>query len=133
MSFGESIKTVLSKYATFSGRARRSEYWWWWLFVTVAVIILSIVDGALGLKVSDAEVMGQPATGFLSLIFALAVLVPGIAVTFRRLHDTGRSGWWWLLSLLCGIGAIIVFVMCLQDSKPDNEYGPNPKGQPAPA
>jgi len=128
MSFAESVKTVLSKYATFSGRAQRSEYWWWWLFVAVVAVALSLVDAALGLHVSDAKVNGVQVTGLLTLVFGLAVLVPGIAVTFRRLHDTGRSGWWWLLSLLCGIGAIIVFIMCLMDSGPDNEYGPNPKG-----
>lgn len=130
MSFPEAVRTVLSKYATFSGRARRSEYWWWWLFVTVVTVVLSMVDGAIGLHVSDAKIMGVQVYGLLTLIFGLAVLIPGIAVTFRRLHDTGRSGWWWLLSLLCGVGALIVFIMCLMDSGPDNEYGPNPKGTP---
>lgn len=128
MSFAEAVKTVFSKYATFSGRARRSEYWWWWLFVAVVAIILSLIDNAIGLHISDAKIMGLQVTGLLTLIFGLVTLIPGIAVTFRRLHDTGRSGWWWLLSLLCGIGAIIVFIMCLMDSGPDNEYGPNPKG-----
>ncbi len=128
MSFAEAVKTVFSKYATFSGRARRSEYWWWWLFVVVVAVILSLIDSAIGLRVSDASVMGVEVYGLLTLIFGLATIIPGIAVTFRRLHDTGRSGWWWLLGLLCGIGAIIVFIMCLMDSGPDNEYGPNPKG-----
>lgn len=128
MSFTEAVKTVFSKYATFSGRARRSEYWWWWLFVAVVAVILSLIDNAIGLHISDATIMGLQVSGLLTLIFGLVTLIPGIAVTFRRLHDTGRSGWWWLLSLLCGIGAIIVFIMCLMDSGPDNEYGPNPKG-----
>ena len=128
MSFTEAVKTVFSKYATFSGRARRSEYWWWWLFVAVVAVILSLIDNAIGLHISDAKIMGLQVSGLLTLIFGLVTLIPGIAVTFRRLHDTGRSGWWWLLSLLCGIGAIIVFIMCLMDSGPDNEYGPNPKG-----
>jgi len=127
MSFTEAVKTVFSKYATFSGRARRSEYWWWWLFVAVVAVILSLIDNAIGLHISDATIMGLQVSGLLTLIFGLVTLIPGIAVTFRRLHDTGRSGWWWLLSLLCGIGAIIVFIMCLMDSGPDNEYGPNPK------
>ena len=128
MSFTEAVKTVFSKYATFSGRARRSEYWWWWLFVAVVAVILSLIDNAIGLHISDATIMGLQVSGLLTLIFGLVTLIPGIAVTVRRLHDTGRSGWWWLLSLLCGIGAIIVFIMCLMDSGPDNEYGPNPKG-----
>jgi uncharacterized membrane protein YhaH (DUF805 family) len=128
LSFAEAVKTVFSKYATFSGRARRSEYWWWWLFIAIVVVILSLIDSMIGLYISDAKIVGVPVYGLLTWIFAVATLVPGIAVTFRRLHDTGRSGWWWVLSLLCGIGQIIVFIMCLMDSGPDNEYGPNPKG-----
>lgn len=124
MSFGQSISTVFSKYATFSGRARRSEFWYWQLFVALVSALLSILDSALGLQLRD----GAAGPGWLGLVFALAVVIPTIAVTFRRLHDTGRSGWWWLLSLICGIGAIILLIFCIVDSKPDNEYGPNPKG-----
>ncbi len=133
MSFGESVSTVFSKYATFSGRARRSEYWWWWLFVFLGTLVLALVDNLLGITIADASAYGTSNVGWLTLVFALVTLIPGIAVTFRRLHDTGRSGWWWLLSLLCGIGAIILFIMCLMDSGPDNEYGPNPKAGPATA
>ncbi len=124
MSFGQSISTVFGKYATFSGRARRSEYWYWHLFLFLAILVLYVVDRLIGWEVTSSS----QGVGWLTLLFSLAVAIPTIAVTFRRLHDTGRSGWWWLLSLICGIGAIIVFVFCLMDSRPDNEYGPNPKG-----
>jgi uncharacterized membrane protein YhaH (DUF805 family) len=128
MSFAESIRTVFSKYATFSGRARRSEYWWWWLFILLGSIVFVLVDNVLSITFTDSLGGSTVTAGWTTLIFALVTLIPGIAVTIRRLHDTGRSGVWWVLSLLCGIGAIILFVMCLMDSAPDNEYGPNPKG-----
>ncbi len=128
MSFGQAVSSVFSKYATFSGRARRSEYWYWVLFVILATIVLTLVDRLIGWEIPGATAYGSNNIGWLTLLFALATIIPGIAVTIRRLHDTGRSGWWWLLSLVCGIGGIIVFIFCLMDSTPDNEYGPNPKG-----
>ncbi len=124
MSFGESVSTVFSKYATFSGRARRSEYWWWQLFYFLVLLVATILDNVIGWKVVNTAT----STGWLTVLLALALALPTIAVTFRRLHDTGRSGWWWLLTLVCGIGGIIVFIFCVMDSRPDNEYGPNPKG-----
>ena len=130
MSFTEAVKTVFSKYATFSGRARRSEYWWWWLFVAVVAVILSLIDNAIGLHISDATIMGLQVSGLLTLIFGLVTLIPGIAVTFRRLHDTGRSGWWWLLSLLCGIGAIIVFISPSWTAGRTTSTGPTPRAPP---
>jgi uncharacterized membrane protein YhaH (DUF805 family) len=128
MSFAESIRTVFSKYATFNGRARRSEYWWWWLFVLIGTVVFVLLDNVLSITFTDSFGVSTVTAGWTTLIFALVTLIPGIAVTVRRLHDTGRSGVWWVLSLLCGIGAVILFVMCLMDSGPDNEYGPNPKG-----
>jgi uncharacterized membrane protein YhaH (DUF805 family) len=67
--------------------------------------------------------------GWVAAIVGVALVLPTIAVLFRRLHDTGRSGWWWLLSLICCIGVILLWIFCLSDSKPGtNQYGPNPKG-----
>ena len=110
MDFATSIKTVLSKYAVFDGRARRSEFWWWILAVLILDILTRAVDPALG------------------LLFGLAVLVPNLAVGARRLHDTGKSGWWQLLALTI-IGIIPLIIFWAQDSTPgDNKYGPNPKG-----
>jgi uncharacterized membrane protein YhaH (DUF805 family) len=124
MSFGDAIRTCFAKYATFNGRARRSEYWYWYLFIVLGFIVFSVLDRWIGWEVSTSAA----GAGWLSVIFALAIAIPSLAVTFRRLHDTDRSGWWWLLSLVCGIGALIVFIFCLMDSRPDNQYGPNPKG-----
>ena len=110
VDFVTSIKTVLSKYADFEGRARRSEYWWWYL----AALVLDILTRAL-----------NPAIG---LLVGLAILVPSIAVGARRLHDTGKSGWLLLISLTI-IGIIPLIIFLAQDSTPgDNKYGPNPKG-----
>ncbi len=126
MSFGQAVSSVFSNFATFSGRARRSEYWYWVLFTFIAGAVASIVDAVLHLHVYNANGVS---VGPVAAIVALIVLIPSIAVTIRRLHDTGRSGWWWLLSAICGCGAIILFFFCLSDSQPGaNQYGPNPKG-----
>lgn len=113
---------VLQNYATFSGRAQRTEYWMFTLFNVLIGFVLGFVDGALGTTTE----MG---TGILGGIYSLAVLIPGIAVAVRRLHDTGRSGLWLLIALVPCIGAIILLVYMVQDSDAgSNEYGPNPKG-----
>ena len=121
MSFTESIQTVFQKYAVFEGRARRSEYWWFYLAYTVVNAVLSGLGRAVG--------SGGFATALsvISGIIALACLVPTISVTTRRLHDTGKSGWWQLLYLTC-IGGIVILIFCALDSDPgDNQYGPSPK------
>ncbi|MFA7555181.1 MAG: DUF805 domain-containing protein [Spongiibacteraceae bacterium] len=112
---------VLKKYATFSGRARRKEYWFFALFNIIISIILGVIDGVTG--------SFDPATGVgvLGIIYSLAILIPSIAVAVRRLHDIGRSGWWLLIAFIPLIGAIVLLIFAVQDSKADNEYGPNPK------
>lgn len=118
----QAVQTVFSKYATFSGRARRSEYWWFVAFSVLLLVIAAVIDNAAGLHFKDQAI------GWAYSIVALLLFIPSIAVTIRRLHDTGRSGWWWFLSLLCGIGAIILFVFCLlEGTSGPNEYGPDPK------
>ncbi|NEB94120.1 DUF805 domain-containing protein [Streptomyces bauhiniae] len=110
---------VLKKYAVFSGRARRQEYWMFTLFSLIISIVLTILDNALDIN-------------FLAGIYALAVLVPSLAVGVRRLHDTSRSGWWLLLVLIPFVGAIVLIVFFAIEGKPEaNEYGPNPKHAPA--
>lgn len=107
---------VLKKYAVFQGRARRKEYWMFFLFNLIVGIILGALDWMLG----TGSLLGG--------IYALAVLIPNIAVTVRRLHDTSRSGWWILIVLVPVIGWIVLLVFMVLDSHPgDNEYGPNPK------
>jgi uncharacterized membrane protein YhaH (DUF805 family) len=126
MGFGQAVSSVFSQYATFSGRARRAEYWWWVLFQIIVLTLALIIDNALGLRITNES--SAVTIGWLYLIAALVFIIPSIAVTFRRLHDTDRSGWWWLLALLCGIGAIILFVFCLiEGTRGPNSYGPDPK------
>ena len=113
---------ALKKYAMFGGRSRRREYWYFVLFTAIINGVLSIIDGVIGTLSSSANI------GLLSGIYSLAVLVPSIAVSIRRLHDTDRSGWWVLIALIPIIGAIVLIVFLIQDSTPgSNRYGPNPK------
>jgi uncharacterized membrane protein YhaH (DUF805 family) len=123
MSFGQAIRTVLSKYATFSGRARRSEYWWWYLFVAIVFVVASVLDRAAGLTYGDMTYGG----GWISSIAGLALLLPNLAVGVRRLHDDGRSGWWLLIGLVPVVGIVVLIYFFIQDSEADNQYGPYPK------
>ena len=99
MTFAESVRTCLSKYVDFNGVASRSEFWWFFLFQIVVVVVLSLVSQL----VAD--------------IAALALLLPSLAVGARRLHDTGRSGWWLLIGLIPVIGTIVLIVFWVQESK----------------
>ena len=117
------IDCLTKKYACFSGRARRQEYWLFVLFNFIASTILKFIAGAL------ISMTGLAVLAIIPLLYSLAVLIPGFAVLFRRLHDTGRSGWWWLIGFIPLIGIIVLIVFCCLDSQPgDNQYGPNPKG-----
>ena len=109
-------KVVLENYANFEGRARRAELWWY----VLAGVCISIVFNILAAIASFFVV--------LSLIYGLAVLIPGLAVGCRRLHDLGKSGWWLLLGLIPIVGAIILIVWFATDAPPGpNQYGPSPK------
>lgn len=113
---------AVKKYAVFSGRSRRKEYWYFVLFSSLIAIVLAIVDSVIG---TGDLVEG---TGLLTGIFLLAMLLPSIGVTIRRLHDTGRTGWWWLIGFIPIIGTIVLLVFTVQDSRSgSNTYGPNPK------
>ncbi|MEJ5867345.1 DUF805 domain-containing protein [Pseudokineococcus sp. 5B2Z-1] len=120
MSFAQSVKTVLKKYAVFSGRARRSEYWWFYLFTIIVSIPAAIIDGEIfGYAMDDPA----PLQGLLTL----ALLLPSLAVTVRRLHDVDRRGWWILIGIVPIVGWIVLLVFTVTDSKPDNAYGLTPK------
>lgn len=107
---------VLKKYAVFNGRARRAEYWMFFLFNLIIAFVLGFVEGLVG------------GPGVIGLLYSLAVLIPGIAVSARRLHDTDRSGWWLLIAFVPLIGAIVLLVFMIQDSQSgQNRYGANPK------
>jgi len=117
------IDCLTKKYACFSGRARRQEYWLFVLFNIIAGIIIGVISGVL------VGVTKVTAFAYLGSIYNLAVLIPGFAVLFRRLHDIGKSGWWWLIGLIPFVGWIVLIVFCCLDSQPgENQYGPNPKG-----
>ena len=115
MNFTTAVKTCFRKYVDWNGRALRSEYWYSYLFVILGVIVTSILDAATGLFIF---------TG----LFYLAILLPMLFVTVRRLHDVGRSGWWMLISLIPLAGLILLYWMIIEGDKGDNEYGPHPLG-----
>ena len=113
---------VLKNYATFSGRARRKEYWMFFLFNVLISLGLGVLDVVAGTYSVEYE------TGFFSGLYSLLVLIPGMAVGVRRLHDTNRSGWWILISLIPIIGVLVLFVFTCLDSQPGtNRFGVNPK------
>jgi uncharacterized membrane protein YhaH (DUF805 family) len=117
---------VLKKYAVFSGRARRKEYWYFCLFNILACILLIVIDHLIG------TFSLRTGIGLLEGLYSLAVLLPAIGVTVRRLHDRNRSGWWIFVGLVPLIGAIVLLVFMVQDSQPgENQYGPNPKAAAA--
>jgi uncharacterized membrane protein YhaH (DUF805 family) len=133
MTFTEAVKSCLSKYVTFSGRAARSEFWFFWLFSFLVLIVSTILDGILG----TGFTMINPATGleqsvgygYVYIIAALALLLPSLAAAVRRLHDTNRSGWWLLIALIPLIGAILLLVWyCTKGTPGDNQYGSDPLG-----
>ena len=112
---------VMRKYAVFSGRAQRQEYWMFVLFNVIIVLFLGIIDGMV-----DSDPEGSRST--LTTLYVLSILIPSLAVGVRRLHDTGRSGWWMLIGVIHIIGAIVLLLFMIQDSQlMDNQYGPNPK------
>ena len=108
ISLGDAIKNCFQKYAEFSGRARRSEYWYFALFNFIVGLLVGWIP-------------------FVGLFVSLGLLIPSIAVGVRRLHDTGRSGWLYLLALVPIAGTIVLIIWFCEDSQRDNEYGPSPK------
>ena len=109
MNIIEATKLFFTRYVDFNGRSRRSEYWWAYLAVVIISAVLTAVLGEL------------------AYIWTLATLIPNIAITVRRLHDIGKSGWWYLICLIPLVGAIILLVFMCLDSTEDNQWGPNPK------
>jgi len=113
---------AFKKYTVFTGRSRRKEYWFFVLFNILVSLALAIVDYFTG------TYNARYGMGLLGGLYTLAVLIPAIAVTVRRLHDTGRSGWWFLIVLVPIVGGIVLLVFMVLDSQPgENAYGPSPK------
>ena len=113
---------VLKQYADFNGRARRTEYWMFVLFNIIIVFVLGFIDGIIGTSGTQIGI------GVLGGLYSLAVLIPGLAVSVRRLHDVGKSGWMILIALIPIIGAIwLLVLMLIGGNAGENKYGANPK------
>lgn len=127
MSFGEAVRSFWSNYATFRGRSRRSEYWWIQLFLVLTNLAVAAVD--LALMNGDIDrFIANGGGGIVGLIWILVTIVPALAVLVRRLHDTGKSGWWVLIGFVPFVGTIVLFVFSVLDSDAgDNKYGESPK------
>jgi uncharacterized membrane protein YhaH (DUF805 family) len=120
MGVGQAISSGFSNYVNFSGRSSRSEYWFWVLFVLIADVVAIAIDAAIGMQI-------------VSSLFGLAVLLPGLAVTVRRLHDLDRTGWWIFLGLIPLVGAIILIIwFCSKGTDGLNRFGADPLGGLAP-
>lgn len=104
MSFMEAVKTCLSKYVTFSGRASRSEFWWFYLFTIIVSVVAGILDGVMG-------------TVFIGMIANLALILPTISAGVRRMHDTNRSGWWILVPFYN------IYLWILKSDEGENRFG----------
>jgi uncharacterized membrane protein YhaH (DUF805 family) len=131
MSFGTALRAFWSNYRNFRGRARRSEYWFIQLFLVATNLAAAVIDLAL----MDGDVdrfIANGGGGIVGLIWILATIVPALAVLFRRLHDTNRSGWWALIGLIPIIGTIAILIFTVSDSdQGENRYGSSPKDAPA--
>ncbi|MCP3056080.1 DUF805 domain-containing protein [Aurantimonas marianensis] len=131
MNFTQSVHSVFSHYATFRGRAPRSEFWWFVLFTLIANLALSIVDSLIVAPILGFSPFSDNGARPLSALFSLAIFVPSLAVGARRLHDTGRSAWWLLVGLIPLIGWLIFVYFAVQPSEQvTNEYGPPPVERP---
>lgn len=123
MTFGQSISRCFSKYCTFTGRASRSEYWWWILFTAIIGLLFGIPSGLQSIHESSPS--GLPV---ISYIVSAVLFLPSLGVLFRRLHDTGKSGWWWLIGFIPVVGTIILIIFCCQPSQTfPNQYGGVPE------
>jgi len=123
MTFPDAVKTCLAKYATFSGRATRSEYWFFVLFAFLVLLGASILDNVLDVVVFAPVLEGNILAGAV----VLALLLPQIAVAVRRLHDMNHSGWWYLIGLVPAAGGIILVIwFCFEGTRGENRFGPDP-------
>ncbi|MGA1469583.1 MAG: DUF805 domain-containing protein [Aquiluna sp.] len=127
MDFQTALRSFWKRYRDFRGRSRRSEYWFIQLFLVVTNIAVAIIDLALmGWDVD--RFIANGGGGIVGLVWILVTIVPALAVLVRRLHDTGKSGWWALVGLLPLVGAIVLLVFTVTDSSPgENKFGISPK------
>jgi uncharacterized membrane protein YhaH (DUF805 family) len=141
MGLVEAVRTCIEKYATFSGRARRAEYWWFVLACTIGGALMNVIDALVfGVTVMPSPELAESASSMemdlyyfvpsiFGSVFWLALIIPSISVSVRRLHDLDKSGWWWWLWLLPLIGWIIMLIWYLgRGTVGPNAYGPDPIG-----
>jgi len=126
------LKVMRDNYANFSGRARRKEYWMFTLVYVIILIACTVLDNILGtvFMMDAGPFVGEISMGYgwAYTICALAHFIPGLAVIVRRLHDVGKSGWFYLIVLIPFIGVIWLLVLyCTEGQKEDNKWGPDPK------
>ena len=136
MNFIQSLSTCMRKYVTFSGRATRSEFWWFYLFTVLVNLAATLqISSFVSFLLESQDMTAHESTYFLnnffvlylSTITSLILLLPSVAVTSRRLHDIGRSGWWILIAFTF-IGIILLLIWYVTDTtNEENVYGPNPK------
>lgn len=141
MGFGEAVSTAFRNYATFSGRARRSEFWFFYLFLAVTHALLGILV-AVALATSptststvDGKVVESISPSAFAIamyvvigLWSLATILPFLAIQVRRLHDIDRTGWWWWIGLVCCVGPIILLVFYVTEGvRGPNRYGPDPR------
>ena len=121
MGFMDAVKNaIMNNYANFSGRASRSEFWWWTLFYFLVSIPVSFIDLIIGIE-------PIPGYGPFGIILIIGLFLPNFGIIFRRLHDTGRSGWWYWILLVPCVGFIVLIVFLAQDGEPHpNAYGEVP-------
>ena len=114
MNMMTAVQTVLAKYATFNGRATRPEYWWWILAMVILFTVLGLIDGAVIAPLLGFEAFDPEAAQPVSFVASLGLLLPNLAVSARRLHDTDRSAWWLLLGLVPVIGTLVLLFFYIQ-------------------
>ena len=120
------LDILTNKFADFNGRARRKEYWMWTLYCTIILLVSMVFDNLFGLTF---ELLGEDlGYGWLYLIFGIIQFIPGLAVVVRRLHDVGKSGWYYLIVFIPLIGFIwILVLLCTDGVEEENKWGTNPK------
>ena len=127
MNFTQAVTAGYQGFVKFNGRSSRSEFWYWTLFQVIVSVVISFIFGGGHMTTGEGGVSMNYEGGLVANLWALANLLPGIAVSIRRLHDINRSGWWLFIALIPLVGWIILIVWdCQEGTAGDNQYGPPP-------